>query len=129
TVGLGGGVASLRVENGKAAGVKLQSGEELRAGLVGASISPQSIIELLPPHAFPLKVCEELSVIRARGTSAKVHLALNAPIETRGRPGERFERIRIGDSLDDLERAFDAVKYRQVSRQPALDIRQPSVAD
>ena len=122
-------VAHLLVEKGRIAGVKLESGEELKAQLVGCSIAPRALIPMLPPHAFPLKAFEELQTIRARGTSAKIHLALSAPIETRGRPGERFERLRLGDSLDDLERAFDAVKYRQLSTSPALDIRQPTVAD
>lgn len=119
-------VAQLLVEKGKVAGVKLQSGEELKAPLVGISIPPRALIPMLPPHAFPLKLFEELQAVRSRGTSAKVHLALAAPIETRG---GRHERIRMGDSLDDLERAFDAVKYRQLSAAPALDIRQPTVAD
>ncbi len=119
-------VASLLVEKGGVAGVKLSTGEELRAPLVGASVAPRALLPLLPPHAFPLKVFEELQVVRCRGTSAKVHLALEAPIETRG---GRHERIRMGDSLDELERAFDAVKYRQCSALPALDVRQPSVAD
>lgn len=129
TVRTGARVAKLLVEKGKAAGVKLDTGEEVKAALVGTAISPRALLAMVPPHAFPLKVFEELQAVRARGTSAKVHLALNAPIETRGRPGERFERIRLGDSLDDVERAFDAVKYRQLSASPVLDIRQPTVAD
>jgi len=119
-------VATLLVEKSRIAGVKLSSGEELRAAFVGCSIAPRALLPMLPPHAFPLKVFEELQTVRCRGTSAKVHLALKAPIETRG---GRHERIRMGDSLDDLERAFDAIKYRQLSKLPALDIRQPSIAD
>jgi phytoene dehydrogenase-like protein len=126
TVRTGARVTALLVDKGRVTGVKLEGGEELKAPLAGCSIPPRALIPLLPPHAFPLKVFEELHAVRARGTSAKVHLALSAAIETRG---GRHERLRLGDSLDDLERAFDAVKYRQLSASPALDVRQPSVAD
>jgi phytoene dehydrogenase-like protein len=121
-------VATLLVEKGKIAGAKLVSGEELKAPLVGFAANPRLLLDLLPPHAFPLKVFEELMAVRSRGTSAKVHLALDAPIATRGR-NEIYERLRISESLDELERAFDSIKYRQLSSRPALDIRQPSVAD
>ncbi|MBL8950220.1 MAG: NAD(P)/FAD-dependent oxidoreductase [Myxococcaceae bacterium] len=126
SVRTGARVAALLVEKGQVVGVKLEGGEALRAGLVGVAIAPRALLPLLPPHALPLNVFDELSRVRARGTSAKVHLALEAPIETRG---GRHERLRMGDSLDDLERAFDAIKYRQLSRAPALDVRQPTVAD
>jgi phytoene dehydrogenase-like protein len=116
------------VEKGKVAGVKLSGGEELKAPLVGFSGNPRALLDLAPPHAFPLKVFEELMAVRSRGTAAKVHLALDGPIVTKGR-NEVYERLRIGETLDELERAFDAVKYRQVSQAPALDIRQPAVAD
>ena len=32
-----------------------------------------------------------------------------------------------GETVDDLERAFDAVKYRQMSERPVLDIHVPSM--
>src|SRR5205085_2367829 len=82
-------VTQLLVEKGRVTGVKLHSGEELKASLVGTAIPPRALLSLVPPHAFPLKVFEELSAVRSRGTSAKVHLALKSAIETRGRPGER----------------------------------------
>jgi phytoene dehydrogenase-like protein len=44
--------------------------------------------------------------------------------------GSRHEAIRIGGGhVDDLERAFDAIKYRQFSARPNLDVRVPTVAD
>jgi phytoene dehydrogenase-like protein len=121
-------VEKVLVEKGKVSGVQLKGGEQLKASYVGFSASPRQLLDVVPPHAFPLKAFEELMAVRARGTSAKVHLALEAPIATRGR-NEAYERLRIGETLDELERAFDAVKYRQASVVPVLDIRQPSVAD
>ena len=43
---------------------------------------------------------------------------------------QSFEHIRIGGGhVDALERAFDAVKYREVAADPHLEVRVPSVAD
>jgi phytoene dehydrogenase-like protein len=68
-------------------------------------------------------------VVRARGTTAKVHLALDRRLEFAARPGERVERARTATTLDDLERAFDTVKYGRVSEHPVLDICVPSVSN
>lgn len=124
-------VLRLHVENGRAAGVTLASGERLDAAAVVATCDPKRVfLELIAPGTLPIRIEEEYRRIRARGTAAKVHLALSGPLELAARPGQAFEHIRIGGGhVDDLERAFDAVKYREVSPCPHLEIRVPSVAD
>jgi phytoene dehydrogenase-like protein len=124
-------VLRLRVENGSAAGVTLASGERLDAATVVATCDPKRVfLELIAPGTLPIRIEEEYRRIRARGTAAKVHLALSGPLELAARPGQTFEHIRIGGGhVDDLERAFDAVKYREVSPSPHLEIRVPTVAD
>ena len=68
--------------------------------------------------------------MRSRGTAAKVHLALSGPLQLAGSDGRLDEAIRIGGGhVDDLERAFDAIKYRRFSERPHLEIRVPTVAD
>ena len=124
-------VRRLHVENGRAAGVTLASGERLDAATVIATCDPKrAFLELIAAGTLPIRIEEEYRRIRARGTAAKVHLALSGPLELAARPGQAFEHIRIGGShVDDLERAFDAVKYREVSPCPHLEIRVPSVVD
>jgi phytoene dehydrogenase-like protein len=124
-------VVRLHVENGRAAGVTLASGERLDAATVIATCDPKrAFLELIAPGTLPIRIEEEYRRIRARGTAAKVHLALSGALELAARPGQAFEHIRIGGGhVDDLERAFDAVKYREVSPRPHLEIRVPSVAD
>ena len=63
------------------------------------------------------------------GTAAKVDVALNARIELGGRPGEKVEFVRTGETLDDIERAFDFIKYGQFSEDPILDIYMPSYSN
>ncbi len=124
-------VARIRLDGSGVAGVELDSGEALDAPIVVATCDPkQALLELLPPGALPVRIEEEVRRIRSRGTAAKLHLALAGPFELAGRVGEAVEAARIGGGhVDELERAFDAVKYRRLSTRPFLDVRVPSVAD
>jgi len=66
---------------------------------------------------------------RCRGTTAKVSLALSGALEFRGRGGVPIEYARTGEELDDLERAFDCVKYGELPARPCLEIFVPTAAD
>jgi phytoene dehydrogenase-like protein len=118
-------VQSLVIEAGVVNGVSLASGETVRAKAVLASCDPkQTLLDLVPPATLALKVEEDFLRVRSRGTAAKLHLALSGPSEWSARPGQQFESISLGGgNVDDLERAFDAIKYRQFSSAPHLDIR------
>jgi phytoene dehydrogenase-like protein len=125
-------VARIRLEKGKIAGVTLASGETIDAPVVLSSADPKrTMLKLLAPGTLPLRIEEELRRLRSRGSAAKVHLALSGPLEIGGSiGGSGHEAIRIGGGhVDDLERAFDAIKYRRFSERPHLEIRVPTVAD
>jgi phytoene dehydrogenase-like protein len=124
-------VARIRVEKGRAAGVTLVSGETIDAPVVLSSADPKrTMLKLLAPGTLPIRIEEEFHHVRARGTAAKVHLALSGPLELAGSGGRLDEAIRIGGGhVDNLERAFDAIKYRRFSERPHLEIRVPTVAD
>ncbi len=124
-------VARIRVENGCATGVELAGGETLDSATLISTCDPKrTMLSLIAPGTLPIKIEDEYRRIRMRGTLAKVHLALSSPLELPARPGERFETIRIGGGhVDDLERAFDAIKYRGVSEHLQLELRVPSIAD
>lgn len=121
-------VARIRVESGRVRGVTLEAGEQIAADAVIAAVSPKLAMgELLPPLSMGANDTSSARVIRSRGTLAKVHLGLSEPAVWRGRPGKSFERAIVGGAhLDDLERAFDAVKYRQLPARPVLDVWMPA---
>ncbi|HEX5132338.1 MAG TPA: NAD(P)/FAD-dependent oxidoreductase [Candidatus Krumholzibacteria bacterium] len=122
-------VASIRVDGGNATGVVLASGETIDAGIVAAACDPRrTFLDLIPPATLPVAFEHRAGVIRSRGTTAKVNLALSRRLEFAARPGERVERARTASTLDDLERAFDAVKYGRFSDHPVLDIHAPAVS-
>jgi phytoene dehydrogenase-like protein len=124
-------VARIRVSGGTVAGVTLGSGESIDAPAVLSSADPkQTMLSLVAPASLPISIEDEFRRFRARGSAAKVHLALSGPLELPQAGGRAFESIRIGGGhVDDLERAFDAIKYRRFSLHPNLDIRVPTVAD
>ncbi len=115
---------------GAVAGVTLASGETIDAPVVLSSADPkQTMLKLVAPGSLPITIEEEFRRFRARGSAAKVHLALSGPLDLPAAGGSH-EAIRIGGGhVDDLERAFDAIKYRQFSARPNLDVRVPTVAD
>ena len=128
-------VGRILVDGGKAAGVSLggadgAAGNIEAATIVATSDPKRTFLELIPPGTLPIRIEEEFRRIRTRGTAAKLHLALDGPLELAARPGQAYESIRIGGGhVDDLERAFDAVKYREAAAKPHLDVRVPTVAD
>jgi phytoene dehydrogenase-like protein len=124
-------VKRIRLEKGKVAGVTLASGETIDAPVVLSSADPKrTMLKLLAPGTLPLQIEEEFHRLRSRGSAAKVHLALSGPLELTGSNGRQDEAIRIGGGhVDDLERAYDAIKYRRFSERPHLEIRVPTVAD
>jgi len=127
---LGAEVARIEVERGAVSGVRLADGSGLGAGVVVAACDPKrALLDLLEPGALPLAVEEQVRVLRTRGTTAKVNLALDGLLRFRGREGERHTRAFVADDLEEMERAFDAAKYRACSAKPHLDVCVPSVGD
>jgi phytoene dehydrogenase-like protein len=125
-------VARIIVRNGAATGVALQNGDEICADIVVSGASVKSTFEaLLEPTDLDPHFVAQIKNIRARGTAAKVNLALDtlprfAGLESRSELGGV---IHLGPSLDYLERASDDAKYGRFSRQPFLEITIPSAAD
>jgi phytoene dehydrogenase-like protein len=110
-------VTQILVEKGRATGVELEGGEQLKASVVACACDPKTaLLDLVP-------------VVRSRGTTAKVHLALDGELVFNGRAGERISRAAVGAHVDDLERAADAIKYGEMSERPHLDVWVPSVED
>lgn len=126
---VGAAVEEILVERGHVEGVLLESGETIRAARVICACDPKhALLELVAPRELPPTLESHLENFRTRGTTAKLHLALDAPLRFIGRPDERFERILTGETLDDLERAFDGVKYGRFAERPHLDVRVPSLS-
>ena len=126
-------VAQVQIENNRATGVVLESGEEIKAARVVSGLDPRrTFLGLVGEQNLPSEFVQDIRRFRFRGTSAKVNLALaEAPNFTcLPGPGPHLRgAISISPSVDYLERAYDEGKYGSFSRRPYMDIIIPSMID
>ena len=116
------------VERNVARAVVTETGETIPAQEIAATCDPRQLfLRLLEPGVFPERLERRAAAIRLRGTTAHVLLALGAALELAGRAG--VSRARTGATLEELERAFDPVKYRRLPERPVLDLHVPTVGD
>jgi len=108
-------------------GVRLRSGEEINAIKVAASCTPkETFLNLFDDFEIEYELDYWIDKIRSRGTTAKVNLAINKAVKLNG---QTVEYARTGNSFDEMERAFDPVKYKKVTGAPFLDIHIPTNAN
>jgi phytoene dehydrogenase-like protein len=121
-------VAEVTTESGRVQGIRPESGEHISAQVIAASCHPRHLfLDLLPPPSLPVEFEQNILNFRSRGTCAKVHLALSGYPRFPSHPDLEISQIRIGGSLEEMERAFDPVKYGEMSDRPILDIQVPTV--
>ena len=116
---------------GRTTGVKLGSGEAIEAELVVSNADPKTTFEdLVGFRELEAGFSRRVHNIRARGTAAKLHLALNGMPEFTGIDAlDSGARLLIAPDLAYVERAFDPAKYGEYSEAPILEITIPSVHD
>jgi len=115
-----------RIESGK---VILQNGEEIEARAVVSNADPRTtFLKLVDPIDLDPNFLSKMRNYRAPGVVAKINLTLSGVPAFRGVDSEEklTGRIHIGPEIDYLERAFDAAKYGEFSREPYLDVAFPS---
>jgi phytoene dehydrogenase-like protein len=126
------GVARVIVQDGRAIGVVLDDGKELRGRAVVSNADPRhTMLGLVDPIELDPGFLTRMRNYRSRGTSAKVNFALSALPSFTGvaNPSDLKGRVQIGHSIDYLERAFDASKYGEISAEPYLDVTFPTLHD
>jgi phytoene dehydrogenase-like protein len=139
TIRTGADVARIDVDDAGVRSVVLATGEEIPARVVISNADPKrTLLGLVDPVRLEPGFLLRVRNIRARGTLAKVNLALAGLPSFRGArdlpPGlaEREAlsgRILIAPGIDYLEEAFDASKYGQLPTRPFLECVIPTLTD
>jgi phytoene dehydrogenase-like protein len=125
TIRTGARIAEIRVEEDRATGVTLDTGEAIAAGLVVSAISPQATLRhLAGPRHLDTGTLRQVAGIKSRGGAAKLHLALSAAPDFGG--ADLRHRLVIAPSIDAVELAFNPVKYGEVPARPVMEITIPS---
>ena len=130
-------VAQVLVKRGRAIGVVLENGDEIRAKLVVSNADPRrTFMQLVGEKHLPDEFVDSIRRFRFRGSSAKVNLALGELPDFTCLPANRINgrahlrgAISISPSVGYLERAYDDAKYGEISRRPYMDIVIPSMLD
>ena len=125
-------VAQVIVKNGRAVGVALESGEEIRAKAVISACDPKvTFLKLLEEKELPGDFVRAIRNFKFRGSSGKVNLALDGlpGFTAMPDPSLLHGMIEISPSMDYVERAFDDAKYGEFSRRPYMDIDIPTTLD
>ncbi len=126
-------VERILVRGGRARGVALRSGEEIRARLVVSNLDVRrTFLEVMDSNDVPADFLDRVRRFKIRGSSGKLNIALDGlpsfPAIPQGSPGLRGD-IYVADSVDTLERAYDDWKEGRWSRAPWLDTIIPSQID
>jgi phytoene dehydrogenase-like protein len=131
---LGAEVSELMVERSRVTGVRLNTGEELGASNVVSSADPRRSFAWIDPVWLDPDFLRAVDNIRMRGSTARVHFALDAlPKFQSG--GVEVPRDALGGTLvmarsvADVERAYDAAKFGYMPESPALTLTVPTLAD
>jgi phytoene dehydrogenase-like protein len=126
-------VARVLMNNGRARGVVLDNGDEIRCNVVSSSLDPRlTFIKMVGKEHLPADFVEDVNRYKFRGSSGKVNLALSGLPDFTCLPGEgRHLRgaISISPSVEYMERAYDDAKYGRYSRRPYIDMVIPTLTD
>jgi phytoene dehydrogenase-like protein len=126
-------VAKILVADGRASGVVLVNGEEIRARAVASSVDPNvTFVKMIGTEHLPDEFVEDIRRYKYRGSSGKVNLALDGLPSFTCLPGTGPHlrgAVSISPSIDYMERAYDQAKYGRFSRRPYIDIVFPSLTD
>ena len=120
---------------GRAEGVRLRSGEVVRADVVVSNATPRrTFLELLQPGALPVEFLRQMKGFKDQGASLKVHLALSELPDFTAMPGkepgpQHRGLLNFCPTVDFVERAWDDCKRGGFSERPAVEACIHSVLD
>ena len=125
--------AEVLVEGGAAVGVRLASGEELRAKRVIANVGPALLYrKLIARAALPDDFALAMDRYATGSGSLRMNLALSALPDFAALPGQG-EHLSAGiimaPSLDYMDRAYNDAKRHGWSRAPIVEMLIPSTVD
>ena len=129
----GQGVERILVRSGKAVGVALADGTEIRGKRVISSMDvKRTFLKHVDEAELPEEFVKKVSNFKIRGSSGKLNIALDrAPRFTalpEGAPNIRGD-MHFTDSIEKMERAYDDWKAGIFSRDPFQDMMIPTMID
>ena len=129
-------VRKIVVRNGRAVGVVLDDGQELRAPVVVSCIHPQiAFLDLVDRHELPPDFVWDIERWKTRSGVVKINVAISELPDFKAQPGKELQDHHTGSvelcfSTDYAEDAFqDAHMHRKASVAPFVDGTIPTTMD
>ncbi len=124
-------VTRIVVENDRAAGVELETGEIVAANAVISNADPKrTFLSLLGNEHLDTGFLRRVRNIPMIGNAAKVNIALDDLPQFTGLDVQRLSaRLLIAPSIEAVETAHNHSKYGEFSREPVMEITIPSIHD
>lgn len=125
-------VEKILLRNGRAAGVRLDGGDEFfaRRAVIG-NVTPTQLTErLLQPDDLPSQYRQKSKDYRYGPGTMMIHLALDEPLEWKaGEEFSNFAYVHIGPYVEDLSLAYSQAINSVLPSDPLLVVGQPTVVD
>ena len=128
-------VANLMIENGRAAGLVLKSGDVVRARAVASNIPPKLLFrDFVPADAVAPEMRSHFTSIKSGSGTFRMNVALSELPDFTCLPGKSSAShhgagIVIGPTLDYLEQAYLDAQQSGWSKQPIVEMLIPSTVD
>jgi phytoene dehydrogenase-like protein len=124
-------VRRIVIEDDKAVGVELESGERIETQCVISNADPKTtFLQLVDIDHLDTGFVRRIKNLRSKGRAGKLHLVLNGAPTFKGsdtvKPGAR---LLIAPTMDDIELAFNPCKYQKYPTHPVMEIVIPSASD
>ena len=119
-------VARIDVRNGRAQGVILEEGSEIKARVVLSNADPKrTFLRLVDSNDLPEEFREKIRGIKMAGPCAKVNLVLGQEPQFRatppGTPPQQRSLYTLVRSLEFAERCYDIAKFGQIPEELWVD--------
>ena len=128
-------VARILVKGGRATGVALRDGTEIRAHRVASGADANvTFLKLLNGEDLPPEFVEAVRNIDYSSASLKINISLSELPDFKSLPGtepgpQHRGTIHVSPTMEYIERAYDNAKYGCPSEHPIIEATIPSVLD
>jgi len=128
---LGARVTNIVVADQRAAAVRLENGEEIRArlGVIADTAAPTLYLKLLDSALLPPWLVRRMRHFRQGFGTFKLDYALAAPVPWSNEQARQSAVVHVSESLADLGRFTRELRDGQIPEQPYLVVGQQSLAD
>src|SRR5215216_4120616 len=128
-------VSRVLVRDGRAYGVALANGDELRARVIISNADPKvTFLRLLDPKEIGEDFRRDIERMRMAGCSFKINLALDSLPDFKAFPGSKLgphhkATMHICPSMEYVDRGWEDAKAGRPSDRPLLEITIPTAYD